>query len=365
MRFSVPFLLVVEVLAAQTAASSFSVLSAQAQAARDADQLEKAAGLYKKALKLQPNWEEGLWSFAFISYDQNQYKDCVWAADKLSELKPGSTAGWTMAGLCQFELYNYGAALDAFSQVDRLGFAENAVLGRAGRLHFALVLIKTGKFEKAISVLTQIVRRDQNTSDVAVPAGIAGLRRPWLPAEVPESERDLIARLGDAMATGMTQDYAAANRKFDELLKVYPNQAEVHFRYGAMLYNQDPDRGIEEMKKAIALAPDHVPALVSMSAIELKRDDAKAAQKYGELAVKASPSDFATHVVLGRALLAADDPARAAAELEQAVKLAPNAADAHFSLATAYNRLGKRQDAAREQAEFKKLEQNLGGKQVP
>jgi predicted Zn-dependent protease len=158
----------------------------------------------------------------------------------------------------------------------------------------------------------------------------------------------------------LEQDYKVADQKFDELLKAYPSEPNVHFRYGALLYMQDADRGIEEMKKAIALAPDHVPALVSLSAISLKRDDAKAAVEYGELAVKASPGDFATHVVLGRALLATEDLARAAAELQQAVKLAPNDPDAHFSLATAYSRLGKKEDAARETAEFKRLK-HLGG----
>ena len=166
------------------------------------------------------------------------------------------------------------------------------------------------------------------------------------------------------MASGMEQDYKEANRKFDEVLKAYPSEPNVHFRYGAMLYIQDADRGIEEIRKAIALAPDHVPALVSLSAISLKREDAKAAVEYGELAVKASPGDFATHIVLGRALLASEDLARAAAELGQAVKLAPNVPDAHFSLATAYSRLGRKEDAARETAEFKRLE-HLGAKQVP
>ena len=39
--------------------------------------------------------------------------------------------------------------------------------------------------------------------------------------------------------------------------------------------------------------------------------------------MKAGPGDFSTHMVLGRALIATEEPARAAAELEQAVKLAP------------------------------------------
>ena len=52
--------------------------------------------------------------------------------------------------------------------------------------------------------------------------------------------------------------------------------------------------------------PNHVPALVSLSAIYLKREDFKAAVDYGERAVKAGPADFSTHLVLGRALLASE-----------------------------------------------------------
>ena len=78
--------------------------------------------------------------------------------------------------------------------------------------------------------------------------------------------------------------------------------------------------------------------------------------EYGQRAVKASPEDFSTHIALGRVLLAKENPAGAAAELELAVKLAPANPDAHFSLASAYSRLGRKQDSARELAEFKRLQ---------
>ena len=88
----------------------------------------------------------------------------------------------------------------------------------------------------------------------------------------------------------------------------------------------------------------------------LKREEFDQALEYGGRAVKAGPDDFSTHVALGRALLAKENPTRAATELEIAVKLAPASPDARFSLASAYSRLGRKEDAARELAEFKKLE---------
>src|ERR1017187_8234370 len=201
--------------AVQAPPSPFAALSAQADSARDANQLEKAVDLYKKALKLKPNWEDGLWSLGSIAYDLNQYKDCIWAFGKLSELKPDSAPGWSMAGLCEFELRNYGSALDDLAHAEHLEVKENAELGRAARLHYALVLSKTGTFEKAINILSDLAR-EKKMPDIVVAAGIAGLRRPWLPSEVPEPDRDLVYRLGEAMAFGMAQDYKLADQKFDE-----------------------------------------------------------------------------------------------------------------------------------------------------
>src|ERR1035438_2725584 len=104
MQPSAPVVLVFALLAsraraAPAPAASFTALPPEAQAARDAHQLEKAVDLYKKALKLKPNREDGLWNLGAIAYDLNQYKDCIWAFDKLSGLKPDSAPGWSMAGL--------------------------------------------------------------------------------------------------------------------------------------------------------------------------------------------------------------------------------------------------------------------------
>ena len=73
---------------------------------------EKAVELYKQALKLKPDWEDGLWSLGSIAYDLDHYSDCASAFQKLSKLKPDGAPGWTMSGLCEYKLRNYGSALD-------------------------------------------------------------------------------------------------------------------------------------------------------------------------------------------------------------------------------------------------------------
>ena len=132
----------------------------------------------------------------------------------------------------------------------------------------------------------------------------------------------------------------------------------MHFRYGAFLNIQDSERGIDEIKKAVELAPDHVPALVGLTVIYLKREEVDTALEYGERAVKAEPGEISPRTLrwAGRCWRK-KNPARAARRnWSAAVKLAPASPEAHFSLASAYSRLGRKEDSARELAEFKRLE---------
>ena len=258
---------------AQNAPSSFEALSRQADAARNAKQMEKALGLYRQALKLKPGWEDGLWSAGSIAYDLDRYSDCAPLFAHLAEVKPTSAPAWTMAGLCEYRLRQYDTALGSFTRVERLGFDETAELARTARLHYALLLTKAGSFEKAVTILTELTRIDRKSPETIVAAGIAGLRQPWLPSEVPEASRDLVYKLGDAMSSGMEMDYQEAERKFQAVAQQYDSEPNVHFRFGAFLNMQDTDRGIEEIKKTLERAPNHVLALVSLTVIYLKRED--------------------------------------------------------------------------------------------
>jgi len=348
---------------AHPAAPSFDVLSRQAAEARDAKRFAEALALYRKALKLKPGWADGLWEAGSIEYDQDQYKECSADFERLGALKPDQPPGWTMAGLCEYHFRDYDAALKSLLQAQKLGFKEGTELARAGRLHLALVLIKLGNFEKALTTLIELTRIDKKTPAIIVASGIAGLRKPWTPPEVPESERDKVFKLGDAMAAVMEQDSKEGLEKFDVVLRDYPKEPNVHFRYGAFLMLQDPDRGIQEIRKTLELEPDHIPALVSLASIYLKRDQAPAAREYAEKAVRLAPRDFATHVILGKVLLDADDAAGAAREFEAAVRLAPASPDSHFNLAAAYARLGRKDDALREREQFRRLRELTDPKQ--
>jgi Flp pilus assembly protein TadD len=160
---------------------------------------------------------------------------------------------------------------------------------------------------------------------------------------------------GEALTATAAQQSADAVAKFEAALKAYPDNAEIHYRFGAYLLKNGSDRGLDEIKTALQLDPTHVPALVSVSMEYLTKGEYATACQYGHRAVQAAPRDFAAHLMYGRALLEDHKLPDALAELERAVKLAPDSPDAHFSLAAAYARAGRKEDAARERTEFQRL----------
>jgi tetratricopeptide (TPR) repeat protein len=336
---------------------SFDALTKKADAARDAGRLEEALQTYKKALRLRPAWDEGWWAVGSIAYDLDKWAECAPAFQKLAKLKPDMAPAWTMLGMCEYRLKKYEAALASLLQADRLGFLEPPEYARLGRLHLALVLTKNGSFERAVALLTDMTRGGlgQKTPETITASGIAGLRRPLVPSEVPQADRELVWKLGDAMSSAMEQKHAEAMQKFEEVVSEYPNEPNIHFRFGAYLMGQDPERGIAEIQKTLELDPKHIPAMVSLASIYLKRGDMDKARQYAETAVQTAPGDFASHIMLGRVKLETDDAEGAAKELEIAVRLAPGVPEAHFNLASAYARLGRKADANREREEFRRL----------
>ena len=82
---------------------------------------------------------------------------------------------------------------------------------------------------------------------------------------------------------------AAAHGQFEELIRRYPDVPNVHYAFGAVLLNEQPDRAIEEFTKELQRSPAHVPSMMQMAFEYLKRSDWAAARSWAEQAVKAEP----------------------------------------------------------------------------
>lgn len=332
-------------------------LVARAAAARDANQIDDALRLYRQALQMAPKWEEGWWQTGVLHYDRDQYPQCRDAFRRFTALNTKISSAFAFLGLCEFQTKEFGPSLAHLEKAVALGLPREEQMTDVALYHLALLHTKGGDFERALQFCTLLARKTDSPQNVVAVAGIAALRRPIFPHELPEADRDLAIRLGSALLAGGGRPAEESRRVFEELVKQYPDVPNVHYSYATVLLANDPDKGVAELKRELEINPGHLPALISLSFEYLKRDEAREAQLYAERAAKLAPGNFAARTCLGRVLLEREEPdvGGAIRELEAAAKLEPSSPQVYFSLASAYARAGRKMDADKARAEFARL----------
>ena len=334
---------------------AFPQISAQANQAREANQLDQAVRLYGQALQLNPRWTEGWWWLGTLHYDKDQYPQCRDAFRHFVGLDPKSPPGHAMLGLCEFQTKDFGAALTHLERAWSLGLPIEQQLTLVSLYHIVLLQTRTGNFERALQISRLLVRKDPNQAKIIAAAGIAALRRPIFPQELPVDDRDLAMKLGAAALGLGDRPIEESYRLFEELIASYPNTPNIHYSFALILLANEPDRGVAELKSELQLNPDHLPANASLAFEYLKRGDPQSALPYAERAAKIAPGNFAARNAYGRALVELGNLGPGIKELETAVKLAPDSPQVHYSLGQAYAKAGRKEDAARERSEFARL----------
>jgi tetratricopeptide (TPR) repeat protein len=341
--------------APDAAAAAFDRASKAATEARAQNRTEEAIGLYRQAVNLRPSWKEGWWFLGELLYDQDQYPEARDALRRLIALDQTSGPGFALLSLCEFETKEYDKSLNHIYQARRIGLGDDPQVKRVVLFHEMLLLTKLHEYESAMQVLMSVVKDGGSGPSVIEAAGIAGLRRPIFPEELPPADKDLIERAGQAVCAMALRDPTAAKGYFAELLAAYPKAANVHYLYGSFLSATDKDAGLAEYQKELELNPKHTEALATIALEYEARGDLDTAISYARRSVAADAQFFGAHAVLGKLLAGNGQVEEGIKELEIARQQAPDSPQVHFSLATAYSLAGKKEDAARERAEFSRL----------
>jgi|GEM_PF-519980 len=334
----------------------FNDLAKRAEEARAAERLDEAIALYLQALQLRPRWAEGWWYVGAILYDKDRYLEARDAFRNLVALEPKRGPAWGMLGLCEFQTREYERAVISLQRGRSLGLDGNQQLASVARYHTALLYIRFEQFEIAYEILREFLREGNENQKIIEAFGLAMLRMPFLPNEVPPDKREqllLAGRAGFNMAARRTEE---ARKAFDLLLARYPEAPNVHYAFGVYLLTQDADAALEEFRRELKISPSHVPAMLQMAFEYLKRNEYETALPWAEQSVKLAPNLFAARNALGRILLELGQVERAIKELEEGVKLAPDSPEMHYALARAYTRAGRKADAARARENFIRLD---------
>jgi tetratricopeptide (TPR) repeat protein len=357
--------------AANADPAEFERLVKAATEARLAERWEEAIGLYAKTVKLKPDYVEGHWYQGTAYYSLDNFPRCRDAFRKVLSLAPKNGAAYAFLGLCEFGLKEYDRALQHLLESRSLGVGDTEELGGVARYHAAILMTRMEQYEQALETLGEFANEGNDNPRVIEAMGIATLRMAMLPVETPPDRREMVLMAGRASYMMATRNTAAAEKAFEALVARYPETPNVHYAFGIFLSQEQPDRALKEFHRELELQPGHAASLMQLAYEYLRRGDAQAALPWAQQAVTVAPNAFPARKSLGQALLETGDVEGAIRELELGIKLAPESPGLHFTIARAYQRAGRPDDAERARNEFTRLdrlartrragEQSVGG----
>ncbi|HEY8461483.1 MAG TPA: tetratricopeptide repeat protein, partial [Blastocatellia bacterium] len=241
--------------------AAFDEIVRKADQANEAGRLDEALDLYGKALQMRPRWAEGWWRAGAILYDRDRYADARDAFRNLVALEPKRAHAWGMLGLCEYQTREYDRAVNSLQRGRSLGLSDNREIESVVRYHAALLYIRFEQFEVAFNALSEFVREGRESPKIIEAFGLAMMRLPFLPHELPPDKREMALIAGRAGFDMAAHRRDSARKSFDELLARYPDAPNVHYAHGVFLLNQDSDAALEEFRRELKSSPSHVPSL--------------------------------------------------------------------------------------------------------
>jgi len=227
--------------------------------------------------------------------------------------------------------------------------------------HWALLLTRERHFAQSLYLLADRAQHKGESPLLVEAMGLASLRLPNLPEDYPPELREQVWLAGKAAFYASEHEFEHGQEYSHRLLAEYGQQPNVHYFQGILLKSQRmPTEAAQEFHKELQISPQHTPAMLELSQIDIDFSDLTEALSLARHAAQLEPTNPDAHHILGRALLAAGQTRESAQELEAAERLAPDVSAIHFHLAKAYQGLGRKEDAQREMAAYASIKKKEG-----
>ena len=321
------------------------------QAGRNAE----AEAAWRAFVKLQPANSEGYAHLGFLEARQERYAQAVPLYRKALAINP------TMPGLRMnlgLALFKAGELKEAIPTFDSLLKSQPPSSPEAERLTILLGMAHYGldEYAAAIPYLKEATASDpQNLPFRLVLAHsclgakqfqcVLDVYHEILMLNAESAEADMLA--GEALDE--MQDHDGATEQFRAAAKANPQEPNVHFGLGYLLWCQSQyEEAAQQFEAELANLPNNAQALVYLADTNMKMNHPEAALPLIEKAIRINPGMELAHLDLG--ILYADAGHRddALRELKVAVKLSPNDVKVHWRLARLYQAMGRKDEATAE-----------------
>ena len=345
--------LILLLLVPQDAAARF----ARAVGLQQQGQFAEAAGEYRAALALKPDYVEAQANLGVVLARMGQYREAIAAYEAALRLAPQLTPIRLNLGIAHYRAGEFARAVEVFE-----GLLVEAPDALQARQLLGLSLVELGRDAEAVARLEPTLGPAPEDAAVLYGLGLAylRLRRPEV--------RDVIDRLAafpaGAGAARLLRGQALLaafefEKAIDELRaaeRLQPDLPRLQYSLGLCYFKlgRRPE-ALAAFESELRRRPQDFTSLYYLANLEEAAGNQAAAERHLAAALKLAPDLPEANALQGKLLFKQGKAAEAVAPLEAAVARDPDDPDNRYLLARVYQRLGRREEAAREFAEVQRL----------
>ena len=333
----------------------FDQLLQSAQKAREENHDDEAVQLFRRALQQRPESEEALWYLGSMLYEKEQFAAARDVLRSFLTLRSDAGPAWALLGMSEFQLRAYPRALQHLQRAMTQGMGDRKELMDSVFYHVAILLTRFERYDDSMDILQKMLASGSPDPTLVEPAGLAGLRLPYLPAEIPPDQRELITLSGKAVVALQMQQQEEADAEFKRLVATYPNEPGVHFLRAAFLSEMHPEEAMREFERELTISPSSAIARIRLAQQLITAGEFDRALSLAQQAIQLDPKRASAHMMAGEALVAKGDVANGIKELEIARGDDPSIGRVHWDLLRAYAASGRKDEASREKTEIEKI----------
>jgi tetratricopeptide (TPR) repeat protein len=284
----------------------------------------EAVAFYRKALALNPAMPGLRLNLGLALFKAGELKQAIQTFDLLLKGQPATSPEaqrlTTLIGMAHYGLQEYAAAVP---------YLKEATTSDPQNLPFRLVLahscLQSKQFQCVLDVYHEILTLNAESA-----------------------EADMLA--GEALDE--MNDHDGATQQFRAAVKANPQEPNVHFGLGYLLWAQgEYEEAAQEFQAELANVPNHIQALAYLADANMKMNHPEVALPLIEKTIGINPRLELAHLDLGILYVNAGRREDALRELKVAAKLSPNDVNVHWRLARLYQSMGRKDEA---DAEFHK-----------
>jgi len=324
------------------------------------DRQKDALALSQCLEEISANDPKTLFTLALSLAEAHEYAEAVRLFERTNELRPQT-----------YEvLYNLGLALYNLDRLEEAGQSMRsaaAIASTDADPYYRLGLISSaqGNAGAALNYWNKALELRPQFAEVNFMIGEELLKKQLFEKSIPFYERALeqsqgqliyFLRLGVAYVRG--QQYTRAREVFTQALQQHPENVNLYFLLGyAGRAEGQYDQAVAAFKHALKLQPDNPDVLSNLGYIASQRGEYVEAERLLRRAIEIDPKSFPSYHDLGRLLVKAKRYEEALPLLTRGVALNPKDPGVHYQLFLAYSRLKRKDDADRELAQFRMLDE--------